>query len=91
MALAVGCQGLRWWAIRTLGRHWNTRVIVVPGASRVRGGPYRFLDHPNYVAVWVGMLALPLSLGLVITPAATAPLNLLALRKRIRVENENLG
>lgn len=44
-------QGLRWWCITTLGRQWNTRVVVVPGAARVIGGPYRYVRHPNYVAV----------------------------------------
>ncbi len=44
-------QGLRWWCIATLGRQWNTRVVVVPGAGRVSGGPYRIVPHPNYVAV----------------------------------------
>ena len=35
-------QVLRWWCITTLGHQWNTRVIVIPGAPRVTGGPYRF-------------------------------------------------
>ncbi|MGE4365708.1 MAG: isoprenylcysteine carboxyl methyltransferase family protein, partial [Mycolicibacterium sp.] len=52
-ALVVAAQGLRWWCITTLGHQWNTRVVVVPGAGRVTGGPYRFLSHPNYVAVVV--------------------------------------
>ena len=53
-------QALRWWCIATLGRRWNTRVIVVPGLPPVTGGPYRFLTHPNYVAVVVEGIALPL-------------------------------
>src|ERR1700679_848504 len=44
-------QVLRWWCVTTLGRRWNTLVIVVPNAPLVRRGPYRFLHHPNYVAV----------------------------------------
>ena len=51
---------LRWWCITTLGHRWNTRVIVVPGAPRVTGGPYRLLRHPNYVAVVIEGIALPL-------------------------------
>ena len=47
IAVALACQGLRWWCIATLGRQWNTRVIVVPGLPRVQGGPYRWLSHPN--------------------------------------------
>ncbi|GAA2754181.1 isoprenylcysteine carboxyl methyltransferase family protein [Amnibacterium kyonggiense] len=58
--LALGSQALRWWCIRTLGRRWNTRIVVVPGLSLVRRGPYRVLPHPNYVAVVVEGVALPL-------------------------------
>ena len=53
-------QALRWWCIGTLGRRWNTRVIVVPGSRPSPAGPYRLLRHPNYVAVVVEGIALPL-------------------------------
>ncbi len=46
LAIVVGAQALRWWCITTLGRQWNTRVVVIPGAARVDGGPYRFFSHP---------------------------------------------
>ena len=58
--LVLLSQGLRYWCIATLGQQWNTRVIVVPGAGRVSGGPYRYMPHPNYVAVVVEGFALPL-------------------------------
>ena len=60
LALALACQGLRYWCIGTLGRQWNARVIVVPGLARVTRGPYRFLAHPNYVVVVTEGIALPL-------------------------------
>src|SRR5690606_4228281 len=62
LVLALVCQAGRWWIIRSLGHQWNTRVIVVPGAPRVRRGPYRWqwLRHPNYVIVAVEGVALPL-------------------------------
>ena len=44
-------KALKWWAILSLGPSWTFRVIVVPGARLVVGGPYRWLRHPNYVAV----------------------------------------
>ncbi|MBI4495645.1 MAG: hypothetical protein HY697_01800 [Deltaproteobacteria bacterium] len=59
LALFLAAQGLRYWSIRTLGRFWNTRVLVIPGAPRVQRGPYRFLDHPNYLAVSLELLSLP--------------------------------
>ena len=60
LALVVAAQALRWWCIRTLGPQWNTRVVVVPGLPLVDRGPYRWLRHPNYVAVVVEGVALPL-------------------------------
>src|ERR1700761_2438780 len=41
-AVVLAAQALRWWCITTLDYQWNTRVIVIPGARRVTGGPYRF-------------------------------------------------
>lgn len=60
LAVAMGCQALRWWCIASLGPRWNTRVIVVPGLPLVTRGPYRWLRHPNYVAVVLEGIALPL-------------------------------
>ena len=59
LVLVVLAQALRWWCISTLGPQWNTRVIVVPGATLVAAGPYRLLRHPNYVAVWTSGRAKP--------------------------------
>lgn len=60
LGLVALSQGLRWWCIGTLGARWNTRVIVVPGLQLVGGGPYRWFRHPNYVAVVIEGIALPL-------------------------------
>ncbi|MFE6969076.1 isoprenylcysteine carboxyl methyltransferase family protein [Isoptericola sp. NPDC057653] len=60
LALVLASQALRWWCIATLGERWNTRVIVVPGLPLVSGGPYRWFRHPNYVAVVLEGVALPL-------------------------------
>jgi len=91
VALVLLAQGLRWWCIRTLGRQWNTRVIVVPGLPLVRRGPYRLLPHPNYVAVVVEGFALPLVHLAWITAVAFSVLNAGVLLVRIRVENAALG
>jgi methyltransferase len=91
LALVLASQGLRWWCIRTLGRQWNTRVIVVPGLARVTGGPYRLFAHPNYVAVVVEGAALPLVHTAWFTALAFAVLNAALLRVRIRTENAALG
>lgn len=83
-------QVLRWWCITTLGRQWNTRVVVVPGAARVAGGPYRFIPHPNYVAVVLEGAALPLVGGAWMTALVFSVANAALLRTRIRVENTAL-
>jgi len=75
LAAAAGSQGLRWWCIRTLGPQWNTRVIVVPGMALVDRGPYRWLRHPNYVAVVVEGIALPLVHTAWLTAAVFTVLN----------------
>lgn len=90
LALVIASQALRWWCIATLGRQWNTRVIVVPGAGAVHGGPYRWMKHPNYVAVIVEGFALPLVHTAWVTAVVFTVLNAFLLRVRIRVEDQAL-
>ncbi|MGQ9410205.1 isoprenylcysteine carboxyl methyltransferase family protein [Mycolicibacterium gilvum] len=89
-AVAIAAQALRWWCITTLGPQWNTRVVVVPNAGRVTGGPYRFMSHPNYVAVVVEGIALPLVHTAWITALVFTVLNAALLWTRISVENKAL-
>lgn len=89
-AVVIAAQGLRWWCISTLGRQWNTRVVVVPDAGRVTGGPYRFLSHPNYVAVVLEGIALPLVHSAWITATVFTVLNAVLLWVRISVEDKAL-
>ena len=90
LAIVLAAQGLRWWCIATLGRQWNTRVVVIPGAARVTSGPYRFLPHPNYVAVVAEGVALPLVHSAWVTALVFSLLNGALLRTRIKVENAAL-
>jgi methyltransferase len=91
LAGVVTAQALRWWCIATLGRQWNTRVVVIPGAPRVTSGPYRFAKHPNYVAVVVEGVCLPLVHTAWFTAATFTALNALVMRVRIRDENQALA
>ena len=91
LALVVLSQALRWWCITTLGRQWNTRVIVVPGLAPVTSGPYRLMSHPNYVAVVLEGIALPLVHAAWITAVVFTVLNAVLLTVRIRVENAALA
>jgi len=90
LVIAVLAQALRWWAIGSLGEHWCTRVIVVPDAPRVVRGPYRFFPHPNYVAVVIEGLALPLVHSAWITAIAFTVANACLLAVRIRTEDRAL-
>jgi methyltransferase len=90
LALVAGSQGLRWWCISTLGNQWNTRVIVVPGLPLVRRGPYGLIPHPNYVAVVVEGLALPLVHTAWVTALVFTVANAALLTVRIRVEDAAL-
>ena len=59
LALVAATMALRYWVVATLGERWATRVLVLPGEPLVAGGPFRFLRHPNYLAVAVEVVALP--------------------------------
>jgi len=91
LAGAVGAQGLRYWAIATLGRRWNVRIITFPDAAPVTGGPYRYIRHPNYLAVALEMICVPLVHGCWWTAIAFSAGNALLLRVRIRAEERALG
>lgn len=91
LVVVLLAQSLRWWCIVTLGPQWNTRVVVVPGAGRVTSGPYRWVRHPNYVAVVAEGVSLPLVHTAWITSTVFTVLNAFLLRTRIRVENRALA
>ncbi len=91
VAGALAAQGLRWWAVRTLGDRWTTRVIVVPGERPVTGGPYRYLRHPNYLAVILEMACLPLAWGMWRLALVFTVGNAVILWFRIRDEERALG
>jgi methyltransferase len=88
--LFLAAKALKWWAILSLGPFWTFRVIVVPGSRRIISGPYRFVPHPNYVAVVGEFIAVAMMAGAVVS----GPLALLAfaalLVKRIAVEERAL-
>ena len=91
LAIVVAAQALRWWCITTLGPRWNTRVVVIPGAPRINGGPYRLFSHPNYVAVVAEGIALPLVHTAWITALVFTVLNAALLTRRITTENAALA
>ncbi len=90
LGLYAALQPLRLWTIWTLGRYWTTRIVSVPGAPLVRGGPYRFVRHPNYVIVCAEIAVLPLAFGAFEIAIVFSILNASLLSWRIRVEERTL-
>jgi methyltransferase len=84
-------QAGRIWVIRSLGERWTTRIIVKPGTPLVRRGPYRFVNHPNYMIVTGEIAVLPLVFGLWEIALVFSLLNAIVLIVRIRAENQALA
>jgi methyltransferase len=82
----VAGEALRAWTFATLGRRWTMKVVVRHGEAPVRRGPFRFLRHPNYVALTLEMLLLPLALGAWRTAALVLVPHAATLVRRIRLE-----
>ncbi len=91
LAFFVVLQVGRLWVIASLGRRWTTRVIVVPGATPVARGPYRWFRHPNYMIVALEIAVVPLALGLPVFALIYSLANAALLAYRIRIENEALA
>jgi methyltransferase len=91
LAVFLLLQPLRYWTIFSLGERWTTKILVLPGAKPVRRGPYKYLNHPNYVVVVVEILAFPLIFGAWVTALVFTLLNAAILSVRIREENRALA
>ena len=91
LAMFVIVEIARIWVLASLGPRWTTRIIVLPEAPLVRRGPYRFVNHPNYLVVVAEIVVLPLVFGLWPVALIFSALNAAALAIRIRAENAALG
>ena len=91
LAMFVIVEIARIWVLASLGPRWTTRIIVLPEAPLVRRGPYRFVNHPNYLVVVAEIVVLPLVFGLWPVALLFSALNAAALAIRIRAENAALG
>jgi methyltransferase len=88
---AIAAQVLRYWAVATLGDRWTTRIVFIPHAPPITAGPYRFVRHPNYLAVVLEMACIPLIHGAYVTALVFSLSNALLLSVRIRAEEAALG
>ena len=91
LILFIALQAARLWVIASLGERWTTRIIVLPQAPLVRHGPYRWVDHPNYLIVIGEIALLPLVFGLPAVAIIFSVLNGIVLWVRIREENKALA
>jgi methyltransferase len=91
LGVVLLAQALRYWAIATLGPRWNVRIVVVPDVAPITAGPYRFIRHPNYLAVVAEIAALPMVHGAWLTALVFSLANALLLAGRIPAEEQALG
>lgn len=79
LSLFLVAQGLRYWCMVSLGHFWNTRILIVPGKQRIQQGPYRFIAHPNYLAVCIELACVPLMFNAWSTAIIVSLLNIVLL------------
>jgi methyltransferase len=89
-AVFIGANVVRWWVIRTMGQHWNVQVMNSTGMGVITSGPFRYVRHPNYAAVFAEMLALPLIHCAWITAIAGSAAHALVLSQRLATEERVL-
>lgn len=84
--LLLASKALKYWAIAHLGERWSFKVLVLPGVPLVRSGPYAYVNHPNYIAVFGELAGMALLMTAWITGPAMTFAYALWLRARLRVE-----
>src|SRR4029077_8582304 len=90
LAIFLTANAVRWWVIRSLGEHWNVQVVDSTRLGVVTSGPFRYVRHPNYAAVFAEMLALPLIHTAWITAAAGTIGHIAVLAQRLSTEERVL-
>lgn len=90
LIIFMAANAVRWWVIRTLGEHWNVQVVDSTKLGVVASGPFRFVRHPNYAAVFAEMLSLPLIHTAWITAVAGSVAHVAVLRRRLSTEERVL-
>lgn len=91
LVLIILAQILRYWAIGSLGYFWNTKILITPNTKAVNTGPYKYMKHPNYLAVVIEIALIPLIFSCYITAVLFTILNAFILRRRIRIEERALS
>lgn len=90
LIIFVFAQLVRVWALTSLGRYWNTKILVLPNVEVIRKGPYRYIKHPNYLVVSIELLVIPLLFGAYFTVCLFTLMNVIMLSIRIPAEERAL-
>jgi methyltransferase len=91
ISVFIAAQILRYWAITSLGNYWNTRILVIPDSGPIKKGPYKYVNHPNYIAVAIEIAVLPLIFSCYLTSVLFTVVNAVLLSRRIKIEEEALS
>ncbi len=89
--LFIVAQIVRYWAIGSLGYYWNTKILITPRSRLVTKGPYKCIKHPNYLAVTIEIGVIPLIFSCYITAVTFTIINIILLRRRIKIEEDALS
>jgi len=90
IVIFVASKALKYWAIRSLGELWTFRVFIVPDAPLVTTGPYRYVTHPNYIAVVGELIGTAMMVGAPVSGPVMLGAFGAALRARVKFENQVL-
>ena len=90
-AVFVAAKAIKYWVIATLGSRWTFRVLVPPGSARTVRGLYRWIDHPNYVAVELELAGTAIAMHALLTGPIAVVVFAFVLRQRVRVEEKALA
>lgn len=91
LSLFLVTQLVRVWCIQTLGRFWNTKIIVLPRVALIKKGPYKYVKHPNYIIVAVELFLIPFLFGAYYAAMIFPILHILLLKIRIPQEEKALA
>lgn len=90
LSIFIATQAIRIWALSSLGKYWNTKIIVLPSTTIVKKGPYKYLRHPNYTIVILEILVIPMLFQAYWTAVIFTILNVWMLSVRIPLEEKAL-
>ncbi|MCJ8006623.1 isoprenylcysteine carboxyl methyltransferase family protein [Lederbergia wuyishanensis] len=91
LLIFIVAQIARIWVITSLGKYWNTKIIVLPGIKVVKKGPFKYVKHPNYIIVTIELFVIPMIFNLYITATLFLILNQIILKVRIPIEEKALS